>query len=93
MNYLIRLPRKEFDYELVFQANPMNYPPVPSGHDVVVACDTDARMNWEWHYMREISNSEAGKDVEAAFHIRETQCGQKYFKWCLKEEISCIISC
>ena len=24
MNYLIRTPRKEFDYEPVFQANPMN---------------------------------------------------------------------
>jgi hypothetical protein len=70
MNYLIRSPRKEFDYEPVFQANPMNCPPVPSGHDVVVACDTDARMDWEWYYMREISKSEAGKDVEAAFHKR-----------------------
>ena len=70
MNYLIRSPRKEFDYEPVFQANPMNCPPVPSGHDVVVACDTDARMDWEWYYMREISGSQAGKDVEAAFHKR-----------------------
>ena len=70
MNYLIRSPRKELDYEPVFQANPMNCPPVPSGHDVVVACDTDARMDWEWYYMREISGSKAGKDVEAAFHKR-----------------------
>ena len=70
MNYLIRSPRKEFDYEPVFQANPMNCPPVPGGHDVVVACDTDARMDWEWYYMREISGSTAGKDIEAAFHKR-----------------------
>jgi hypothetical protein len=70
MNYLIRSPRKQFDYEPVFQANPMNCPPIPSGHDVVVVCDTDARMDWEWYYMREISKSEAGKDVEAAFHKR-----------------------
>ena len=70
MNYLIRSPRKEFNYEPVFQANPMNCPPVPSGHDVVVACDTDARMDWEWYYMREVSGSKAGKDVEAAFHRR-----------------------
>ena len=70
MNYLIRSPRKELDYEPVFQADPMNCPPIPSGHDVVVACDTDARMNWEWYYMREISDSKAGKDVEAAFHKR-----------------------
>jgi hypothetical protein len=70
MNYLIRSPRKEFDYEPVFQANLMNCPPFPGGHDVVVACDTDARMDWEWYYMREISGSTAGKDIEAAFHKR-----------------------
>lgn len=70
MNYLIRSPRKEFGYEPVFQANPMNCPPIPSGHDVVVACDTDARMNWEWYYMRDVCGSRAGKDVEAAFHKR-----------------------
>ena len=61
MHYLIRSPRKEFDYEPVFQANLMNCPPFPGGHDVVVACDTDARMDWEWYYMREISGSTAGK--------------------------------
>ena len=70
MNYLIRSPRKEFDYEPVFQANPMSCPPVPAGHDVVVACDTDARMDWEWYYMREVSGSTAGMDIEAAFHKR-----------------------
>lgn len=70
MNYLIRSPRKALGYEPVFQANPMNCPPVPEGHDVVVACDTDARMDWEWYYMREISGCTAGKDVEAAFHKR-----------------------
>jgi hypothetical protein len=70
MNYLIFSPRKELGYEPVFQATPMNCPPIPSGHDVVVACDTDARMNWEWYYMREISQSKAGVEVEAAFHKR-----------------------
>jgi hypothetical protein len=70
MNYLIRTPRKDFDYEPAFQCHPLRCPPVPSGHDVVVPCDTDARMNWEWYYMRAISGSEAGKDVEAGFHAR-----------------------
>jgi hypothetical protein len=70
MNYLIHTPRKEFDYEPVFQCYPLRCPPVPKGHDVVVPCDTDARMNWEWYYMREISGSGAGRDVEAAFHKR-----------------------
>lgn len=70
MNYLIRTPRKEFDYEPVFQCNPMRIPPIPEGHDVVVPCDTDARLDWEWYYMREISGSQAGKDVEAEYHRR-----------------------
>ena len=66
MNYLIRTPRKEFDYEPAFQCHPLRCPPVPPGHDVVVPCDTDARMNWEWYYMRDDQRLEAGKDVEAA---------------------------
>ena len=70
MNYLIRTPRKEFDYEPVFQCYPLRCPPVPKGRDVVVACDTDARMNWEWYYMREVSGSDAGRDIEEAFHKR-----------------------
>ena len=70
MNYLIRTPRKELNYEPVFQCNPMQCPPTPGGHDVVVPCDTDARMDWEWYYMREVSGSEAGREIEAAFHKR-----------------------
>ena len=46
MNYLIRTPRKELNYEPVFQCHPLRCPPVPQGHDVVVPCDTDARLNW-----------------------------------------------
>ena len=70
MHYLIHTPRPEYDYEPVFQCHPLLCPPVPEGHDVVVPCDTDARMNWEWYYMREVSGSQAGQDVEAAFHRR-----------------------
>jgi hypothetical protein len=70
MEYLARTPRKEFDYEPVFQCFPLRFPPVPQGRDVVVPCDTDARMNWEWYYMREIAGSEAYRDIEAAFHKR-----------------------
>ncbi|MEI6914451.1 MAG: hypothetical protein WCL39_04895 [Armatimonadota bacterium] len=70
MNYLIMTPRKELGYEPVFQCYPLKCPPVPTGQDPVVACDTDARMDWEWYYMREISGSTHGKDVEAAFHKR-----------------------
>ena len=70
MNYLIRTPNTNFNYEPVFQCHPLQCPPVPAGHDVVVPCDTDARMNWEWYYMREISGSTAGEDVEKGFHRR-----------------------
>jgi hypothetical protein len=70
MNYLINTPRKQLGYEPVFQCHPLRCPPVPEGQDPVVSCDTDARMDWEWYYMREVSGSEEGKDVESAFHKR-----------------------
>src|SRR5579862_1859777 len=70
MNYLIETPRKQLDYEPVFQCHPLRCPPVPQGVDPVVSCDTDARMDWEWYYVRDITGSNRGKDVEAAFHKR-----------------------
>jgi hypothetical protein len=70
MNYLICTPNEQFDYEPVFQCHPLQCPPVPSQRDVVVPCDTDARMFWEWYYMRDISGSTEGKQVEAAFQQR-----------------------
>ena len=70
LHYLINTPRPHLDYEPVFQCHPLTCPPVPDGHDVIVPCDTDARMEWEWYYMREISGSDAGRDVERAFHRR-----------------------
>ena len=48
MNYLARTPRAQLGYEPVFQCHPLQCPPVPAGQDPVVACDTDARMDWEW---------------------------------------------
>lgn len=70
MNYLARTPRKELGFEPVFQCHPLQCPPVPAGQDPVVACDTDARMDWEWYYMRDITGSDTARDVEAAFHKR-----------------------
>lgn len=70
MNYLINTPRPEFDYEPVFQCHPRECPPTPAARDVVVPCDTDVRLSWEWNYMREVSGVTAGKDVEAAFRRR-----------------------
>jgi Beta-L-arabinofuranosidase, GH127 len=70
MNYLIRSPRPEFNYEPVFQCHPYACPPMPARSDPVVACDTDARMDWEWYYMRAITRSTSGQNVERAFHER-----------------------
>ena len=70
MNYLIKTPRKEFNYEPLFQCHPLRCPPIPVHADPVVSCDTDARMDWEWYFMREISGSQEGLEVEAAFHRR-----------------------
>ena len=70
MNYLARSPRPHLGYEPVFQCHPLKCPPVPGGHDVVVPCDTDARMEWEWYYMRDICGSTGARQVEAAFHQR-----------------------
>jgi hypothetical protein len=70
MNYLTETPRKQLNYQPVFQCHPLQCPPVPAGNDPAVACDTDARMDWEWYYMRDITQSDVGRDVEAAFHKR-----------------------
>ena len=70
LHYLINTPRPHLGYEPVFQCHPLKCPTAPDGHDVIVPCDTDARMEWEWYYMREISGSDAGRDVEQAFHRR-----------------------
>jgi hypothetical protein len=70
MNYLIETPRKDLGYEPVFQCHPLKCPPAPKGQDPLVAGDTDARLDWEWYYMREISGSRAGQETEAAFHKR-----------------------
>jgi hypothetical protein len=70
MNYLINTPRKEYNYEPLFQCHPLQCPPIPDKADPVVACDTDARMDWEWYFMRDVSGSDAGRDIEALFHKR-----------------------
>lgn len=70
LNFLIRTPRKQLNYEPVFQIFPYRCPPGPEGSDPVVGCDTDARMDWEWYYMRDITGSKKGLDVEWAFHKR-----------------------
>lgn len=68
--YLTESPRKHLNYDPVFECHPLRYPPAPKGEDSVVPCDTDVRMELEWYYMRDITGSDRGKAVEAAFHKR-----------------------
>lgn len=68
--YLTNSPRKNFNYDPVFQCFPYQCPPAPDRADPIVPCDTDARMEWEWYYMRDITGSKMGKDVEIEFHKR-----------------------
>jgi hypothetical protein len=70
MNYLIRNPRPQLDYEPVFQIKPLACPPAPLGHDPIVPGDTDCRMDWEFLYMRTMSGSQDGFDVEKGLRQR-----------------------
>jgi hypothetical protein len=70
LEFLIRTPRPHLNYEPVFQIYPYRCPPAPEGSDPVVGCDTDARMDVEWYFMRDITGSTKGKDVEQGFHAR-----------------------
>jgi hypothetical protein len=70
MNYLARNPRKELNYEPVFQIKPLACPPAPHGHDPIVPGDTDCRMDWEYIFMREMSGSREGLDVERGLRQR-----------------------
>ncbi|MHB1461763.1 MAG: glycoside hydrolase family protein [Armatimonadota bacterium] len=70
LRYLTESPRKHLNYDPVFQCFTYQCPPAPEGTDPIVPCDTDARMDWEWYYMRDITGSDMGRDVEKAFHKR-----------------------
>ncbi len=70
MNYLIHNPRKALDFEPVFQMKPLACPPAPLGHDPIAPGDTDCRMDWEYIYMREMSGSREGLEVERGVRKR-----------------------
>lgn len=70
MNYLLRTPRPEFNYEPHFECHNLEFPPTLSSHDATVPGDTDCRMDWEFYYMRDICGTDVGLDIEAAFHQR-----------------------
>ena len=70
LNYLARSPKPEYGYQPVFQVFPLRFPSVREGDDPIVNCDTDARMDWEWFYMRDIAQNDFAKDIEEKFHAR-----------------------
>ena len=70
LRHLSRNPRPALDYEPVFQIWPMAVPPTPEGHDPIVPGDTDCRMDWEFIYMREMSGSREGLEVEKGLRRR-----------------------
>src|SRR3990172_5761187 len=56
--------------------------PAPEGHDPIVPGDTDCRMDWEFIYMREISGSREGFDVERGLRKRILgYVGTDYLAW------------
>lgn len=69
-NYLTQSPKPEYNYQPVFQVFPLRYPSVRESDDPVVNCDTDARMDWEWYYMRDIVGDNRGAEIEEKFHAR-----------------------
>ena len=70
MNYLTNNPRKALNFEPVFQIKPLACPPAPLGHDPIVPGDTDCRMDWEYMFMREMSGSAQGIDVQQGLRTR-----------------------
>ena len=69
-NYLARSPKPEHNWQPVFQVFPLGFPSVREGDDPIVDCDTDARMDWEWFYMRDIAQNDYAADAEEKFHAR-----------------------
>ncbi|MBM3498973.1 MAG: hypothetical protein FJX74_09920 [Armatimonadetes bacterium] len=72
MQYLIHNPSKERGFETRFGIMPLRCPPCPrlNEFDPVAVGDTENRMDWEWIFMREISGSDEGREIEAAIWQR-----------------------
>ncbi|HXW14700.1 MAG TPA: hypothetical protein VEN79_09345 [Terriglobia bacterium] len=82
LRHLIHNPRPPLNYEPVFFIRPMHVPPTLAGHDPIVPGDTDCRMDWEFIYMRDITRSDAGRDVEKGLRQRILgYVGPDYLAW------------
>lgn len=82
LRHLIHNPRPALNYEPVFWVRPLHVPPTLAGHDPIVPGDTDCRMDWEFIYMRDITRSDAGRDVEKGLRQRILgYVGPDYLAW------------
>jgi hypothetical protein len=82
LRHLIHNPRPALNYEPVFFIRPLHVPPTPEGHDSIVPGDTDCRMDWEFIFMRDITGSREGLDVENGLRQRILgYVGQDYLAW------------
>src|SRR5580704_4789958 len=70
LQHLIHNPRPALNYEPVFYIRPLHAPPTLEGHDPIVPGDTDCRMDWEFMFMREITGSREGLDVQERLRRR-----------------------
>jgi hypothetical protein len=70
LQHLIHNPRPALNYEPVFYIRPLHAPPTLQGHDPIVPGDTDCRMDWEFMFMREITGSREGLDVQERLRRR-----------------------
>lgn len=66
MQYLCNNPSPERNYETRFAIMPLQMPPCPRPGDLdpIAFGDTENRMDWEFIFMREMTGSDQGRDIE-----------------------------
>ena len=72
MHFLMRNPQRPLDCTCRFSISPLAFPPAPGDDelDAIMTGDTELRMELEFIYMREMSGSTDGADVETAIRNR-----------------------
>jgi len=70
MHYIVNNPRKERGCETRFTIAPLHFPPVPLGCDTTAIADMDNRLDRAFIYMREVSGSKDGLDVQDGLRKR-----------------------
>jgi hypothetical protein len=73
MHYLLHNPLPDHKYECRFDIQLLGLPPTmyPGSRDPYITFgDTESRMDWEFIYMRQMSGSQEGREVEEAIRGR-----------------------